>query len=147
MGLFANIRAFTLAATTAFMLTGGSANAAPTDQVYTALQTGNKALARQIFMQRGIWGHFNQMDLNNDVSLTYPEMERYLFLMHAAFDANNDGVVAVHEAPQILLRYTLSGQPFPAQGLSRYELRNRLQALFLKLDRNRNRHLSLLELR
>lgn len=116
------------------------------DPAVIAALANQKARARQIWLKRGIWGHFRNIDQNNDTSFTYREMDTYFVTMHHAFDVDGNGVVTVQEAPPIMLRYTLSGRPFPRQGLTRSELRTRLQALFKVLDKNNNRKLSLREL-
>ncbi|MGB0843197.1 MAG: hypothetical protein ACPGVN_00470 [Alphaproteobacteria bacterium] len=116
------------------------------DKAVTAVKNGQKSAARAIMLKRTVWGHFRAMDADNSWSLTYPEMNVYFTAMHIAFDANNNGVVSVREAPKIMLKYTLSGEPFPNNGLNLSTLRGRLQRLFNVLDKNRNRVLSVSEL-
>lgn len=125
---------------------GAAASTYAADQAVAAAFAGQKATARNIMLQRGVWGHYTAMNNVRDGGLTYPEMDKYFTAMHYAFDANNDGLVHRHEAPKIMLRYTLSGKSFPHEGLSLPVLRGQLQTLFARVDRNRDRKLSKLEL-
>ena len=125
---------------------GSSVAYAKTDKAVIAAYNGQKAKARGMMHKRSVWGHFRAMDSNNSWSLTFKEMDQYFTAMHLAFDVNGDGIVSVREAPKIMLKYTLSGEPFPNTGLSQSMLRGRLQRLFRVLDKNRNNVLSVSEL-
>ena len=86
------------------------------------------------------------MDTSGDWATTMEEMDIYFTDMFYAFDADRDGIVAIDEAPTLLLQIRLMGKPFPYEGLDLDELRYRLSETFEFLDKNNNDKLGWIEM-
>ncbi len=113
---------------------------------YDGVTLADQAAQREVFETTSFINHFFKMDTSGDWATTMEEMDVYFTDMFYAFDADRDGIVAIDEAPTLLLQIRLMGKPFPYEGLDLDELRYRLSETFEFLDKNNNDKLGWIEM-